>query len=87
MAFQPKKEAPAITDEIAEGEVEVSPSVKISVRTQKIGGNPRVDARTVLNTQRYKGFTKKGLNLPPQQAIEVGLLLVKAGNRLMKQSK
>lgn len=51
--------------------VDVSESMKIRMEVSEFKGIHRVDIREHLETERYTGFTKKGVNVPTEYLEEL----------------
>lgn len=60
---KPKKEKVEYNDIIGPKELEISEGIKLVFSVSKTSdGNPHLDIRTWINSEKYTGPTKKGIN-------------------------
>ena len=58
-------------------EVMISEQRKVVVQRSKFRGGETLDIRTWLETPNYKGFTKKGINIPIEKGEELAQKILK----------
>ena len=58
-------------------EVVISEQRKVVVRRSKFRGEEMLDIRTWLETPNYKGFTRKGINIPIEKGEELAEKILK----------
>lgn len=66
-----KKEKPVYIDLIEPKELEIADGIKLVFSVSKtFEGNPHVDIRTHITTERYTGLTTKGINFDVESLEE-----------------
>lgn len=65
------KKAPAKNKNVKEVWVRVNDSTQIRIEVSEFKEQYRLDIREHINTERYKGFTKKGVNVLTNYAEEL----------------
>ena len=58
-------------------EVVISEQRKVVIQRSKFRGEETLDIRTWLETPNYKGFTRKGINIPIEKGEELAQKILK----------